>query len=225
MIVKHLYKHRKLFATIIVVTGVTYFVSNLHLGGGVEPEVVHHAYTGLNHIEEADVIDKNVVIKAIHSKSELVGLDTHGLKTYIVSDSFFQNHGSIKDYLGNRTLEIIAQTYFKTGIDLSSIHNEDVVVYGQTLFLKLSKSQMQMISLDIPFDQIQFNTKLGLFRSNFSLEDKQFLYSELRKSVENEIMNNEIIRENTYKNVSDTLRNLLEKIPNCTKVVIQEKIT
>jgi hypothetical protein len=154
----------------------------------------------------------------------LVGLESHAEKIYQFSDSFFEQHGVVKDFFGNRSLEIVANTYFQTGIDLSSIHNEDIVVYGQTLFLKLSKEQIHLISLSIPFNEMQFHSNVGLFRSDFNLEDKQFLYGEIKKTVENEIMNNASIKDETYKNVSETLRNLLEKIPNCTKVVIQERL-
>ncbi|GFN32468.1 DUF4230 domain-containing protein [Paenibacillus xylaniclasticus] len=85
-------------------------------------------------------------------------------------------------------------------------------------------SDTKLISLDIPFDAIEFRSKTEFFRTGLSMEDKQRLYTQFRAIMEQEILNNEQIKENTYDGAIKALTRLLENIPYYDRVVIQPKI-
>ncbi len=222
MIIKHIYRHRKLFVAAVIVAGITYIVSNLHLGGSVNPDEVHHTYAGLSHIKDSQVIDKDMVINSLHKTGKLVGLESTATKIYTYSDSIFEGHNWLKDSIGQRSIELDVTAFFKTGINLSDITDNSVVAYGNSLFVKLPKSEL--ISLDIPFDQIVFKVKTGLIRSELSMEEKQMLYTEIRKIVTNNIMSDETIKTNTYDGVKAALENLLSKVPNCNRIVFSPRL-
>jgi type II secretory pathway pseudopilin PulG len=224
MIFSKLIKWRKLIVCVIVILGVAlYFVANHHTGQ-IDTQQIQHTVNASSYIKDVQTVDRNMVIKVLKSKAELVSNSGIVEKHYTYSDSIFKDHGYIKDLLGQRSLDVLAKGYFKTGIDLSSISSDNIVTYGQTIFVKLPKDQMQLISLDVPFNEMGFVEKSGIFRSQLSLQDKQVLYEQIRNTLQNEIMNNDEIKDKTYNQAAQVLQNLLEKIPNCNKIVIQPKL-
>jgi hypothetical protein len=222
LIIRKIYKHRKIFAAVVVVGVLSYVVTNLYLGNHIDPEQVHHTYTGLNYVKDSQVIDKDLIIKSLSKTQQLVGMEGHATKTYIYTDSIFKEHNWLKDALGQRSLEVTVDAIFKTGINLSDIKDSDLVAYGSTLYFKVPKHVL--ISLDVPFNEIIFKAKNGLIRSDLSLEEKQFLYTEIRKIITNNIMSDETIKNNTYAGVKDALQNLISKVPNVGKIVFSPRM-
>jgi hypothetical protein len=222
MIISKLYKWRKLIICVMVILGVAfYFVSHIHLGNHIDTQQIQHTYTGLSYIKDSGVIDKEMVIKSLSSTQQLVGMEGHVTKTYIYSDSIFKEHGWLKDTLGQRTFEMDVNAVFKMGINLSDIKPEDISVYGHSLFIRVPKQVL--ISMDVPYDQIIFKIKTGLIRSELSESEKQMLYTEARRLLMDNIMGDQTIIDKSYKGVTDALQNLLEKIPNCNRIVFMGK--
>jgi hypothetical protein len=222
MIISKLYRWRKLIICVMVILGVAfYFVSHTHLGNHIDTSQIQHTYTGLSYIKDSGVIDKEMVIKSLSSTQQLVGTEGHVTKTYIYSDSIFKEHGWLRDVIGLRSIEMDVNAFFKMGINLSDITQEDISVYGHTLFIKIPKQIL--ISLDVPYDQIIFKTKTGLMRSQMSESEKQMLYTEARRLLTDNIMGDQTIIDKSVSGVEDALRNLLEKIPNCNRIVFKAK--
>jgi hypothetical protein len=173
----------------------------------------------LSYIKQQEFIDKDMVIQAIHSKAEMVGLEGHVQKTFTYTDSLFESHGWLQDTLGSRTLDMTTNAVFKMGIDLNDIKPEDVQVIGHSLFIKIPKQIL--ISMDVPYDQIIYKVKTGLIRSELSEHEKQLLYTEARKLLTDNVMGNQSIIDKSVNGVEDALRGLLEKVPGCNRIVFK----
>jgi hypothetical protein len=220
MVTRKIIKFGKYIFVIIFILGVAaYIYSYFHGSPGIDISGKTQTVSGLSYIKDSGVVNKDLVIKSLHNVQELVGLEGHAEKSYIYTDSLFHKSGWLKDQIGRRTIQFNLETFFKTGIDLSSIAAEDVKVIGNTLVIQLPKHIL--VSLDIPYDHIVFKTQTGLFRSNLSDTEKQALYTEIRKLVTSDIMTDSSIKEKTQIGIEDALRSLLEKVPNVNRVMFK----
>jgi hypothetical protein len=220
MIVGKIYKYRKLIICVMFILGVAfYYIAHQT---GVQP--IDHSQSNIysnigSYIKDQGVIDKEMVIKALKTKAELVGLSGHITKSYTYHDSLFQGGGWLKDAIGQRVLEMDTNAFFKMGINLQDISQDDISVYGNTLFIKIPKQIL--ISLDIPYDQIVFKAKTGILRGSMSEADKQMIYTEIRRLVTDNILNDDSIINKSSDGVKTALQALLEKIPNCGRIVFK----
>ena len=226
MISKIVYKYKKLVICVLIILGVAfYFKANALFGNHIDHNVIQHTATGMRYIQSQDVIDQAAVVKALNKSHELVGLKGEMIKSYTYKDSLFKNHGWLKDWIGQRSLEITSQVHFKTGINLQEIVKSDgVKVIGNTIHIKLSDEAYRLISVDMPFNELGFQQSNGVMRGSLTMEQKQQLYGEMRRIVENNIMNDETIKANTYAGVSESLKALLGKIDNVKQVVISPRM-
>jgi hypothetical protein len=225
MIAYKLYKHRgKILSLIVVMGAALYVTTQLHLGNGNPVEIQHLQNLPIgSYIQDQHLIDKETIIRTLQKKSEIVGLDEHFSRHITYTDSVFKETGWLKDAIGRRTLDITAEVFFKTGIDISELVKDDNIrVFGSTLHIKMPHETL--ISLNIPFDKMTFKETSGWIRSPLSLEEKQMLYTEIRKVVESNIMSDETIKNNTYEGVKSSLQLLLGKIKNVDQIIFSPRI-
>lgn len=214
-------KYRKLIICVIVgvmIAGLIFV--RLHTGSGTITTVPIPKEIGYAWIKHAEVIDQNLVIKSLNKVQQIVGFEGHVEKVYTYSDSMFKNHGWLKDIVGQRSLTMDAHGYFKLGIDIS-FTQDDIKAYGNTLFVKLPKEVL--ISMDVPFDQIIYKSKTGLIRNELSIPEKQYLYSEVRRIITDNIMNDRNIQEKALNGTKDAIKSLLENVPNCNRIIFTTK--
>jgi hypothetical protein len=207
---------------VVIVLGVVIYVKSLFVTGqGIDISHKTATYTGLSYIKDSGVVNKELVFKSLSNVHQLVGLEGHAEKTYTYTDSLFHGSGWLKDHLGRRTIQFDLDVFFKTGIDLSNVTQDDVKVIGNSLFIKIPKHML--ISLDVPYDQIIFKKQTGLLRDGLSESEQQNLYSEIRRLITKDILTDSSIEQQTRTGIEDALRSLLEKIPNVNRVVFQVK--
>lgn len=211
----------KLFKIIILIMvglGIALYFS-LNAGEKIDYSNKADTYTGLTYIKDAGVIDKKLVVKSFSKSHQLVSIEGYAEKSYTYTDSLFNKGGWLKDKLGRRVLGIDANVYFKTGINLGEIKDGDIQVYDNTLIINTPKPVL--ISLDIPYDEMAFKSKTGLFRGKLNDTEKQSLYTEMRKLITNDIMEDKDVRTKTINEVQEAIRILMEKVPNVDQIVFR----
>lgn len=172
-------------------------------------------------IVRQEIIDKKLVIKVLTNVGQVVGLEGDVQKTYSYSDSWFKSHKKIFDWIGGCTYTMDADARFKMGINLQDITNEDITISGKNLLIFLPKPVL--VSLELPYDKIKVKDEVGFFRIPLAEKEKQFIYGEVYKSIQSEILNNKDISSKASKGVQEAMRGFLDKLPNVDKVIFVSK--
>ena len=222
MITSKVFKYKKLIFCIMLIMGFVIGGTYLYLSHKTGLDYSNSVRTELpisTLIKDSGVIDKNLVIKSLTGTQQLVGMEGHAEKSYTYYDSLFKGHNWLENVVGQRSIEMDTNSFFKMGVNLSDIKSEEIQVYGNSLFIKLPKQIL--ISLDIPFDQIVFKTNTGILRSGLTDVDKQTIYTEIRRLTTENIMSDNVVISKSTIGVQDALRSLLEKIPNLNRIVFK----
>lgn len=101
---------------------------------------------------------------------------------YTVSKVVKANDNGTWFKVGSRKILISVQAYLKAGIDLKQVKDEDVLIEGKNITIKLPHAKL--ISLNIPPEEIKEEVEeTGFFRDGFKNNEKQDLLAQAEQNI------------------------------------------
>jgi Protein of unknown function (DUF4230) len=160
--------------------------------------------------DEHYIISEKMVMGKLQSKAQLVSMEQSISKTYTDVDDGFT---------GTRETELSMEATYKLGLETKDIEVKHIDSENGIIYLKLPKPTM--ISLEIPYDQVEFEKESGWLRLAMDEDEEKKFYKAAVKNVENEILNNsEIIKQAKLHN-KDVVEDILSMIPTVKSVVFE----
>lgn len=147
------------------------------------------------------IITQDTILSNLKIKSKIVSLeqDLHKKETMVDTTMF-----------GERNTEIIANGSFKMGMDTKDVKIVRFDSSNLSVTLKLPKPTL--ISLDIPFDKVDFDKTKGFARLSMNEEEEKKFYKSTKKIIEKELMNDKNLLEQAdlynQKVVEDLVKSL-----------------
>lgn len=155
-----------------------------------------------------NIIDKQLIIKELKEKMQIVGLESDIKKEFGYTDN---------KWYGDRTYKMNLHGTFKMGINIDEIKPEDIEIVNNNDII-ITLPNIILVSLEVPYDSIKINKDVGLFRSDFSESDRQLIYKEAYKSIKEEILNDMNIKNNATISTQNSIKRLLNLIPNVNNI-------
>ena len=186
-------------------------VASLALAGGIYINAsLPHAGGEVIPIEktQAHYVDKQAVINALSTKSEIVGLTGKLAKT-------IEYHHD--KWYGDKTYKLAATGTFKLGVSTSDI---SVTTHGNTVTVKFP--QPKIISVDIPFDKARVSKDVGILRKDISEGELQAMYGKARTGAIDDIKRNRQAFERADASVERTIEALVGQVDGVKDVVFDE---
>jgi hypothetical protein len=156
------------------------------------------------------IISEDYILSKLRAKSQIVSME----QTLHKTDTFVDDN-----ILGERHTELSLKGKYKFGLNTKDIEIQHIDSNNGIIYIKLGKPTL--ISLDIPYDQIQFDKKQGYFRLAMSEEEEKKFYKAVRANIEHELVKNkELLKVADLMN-RDVVEELLKLIPEVKSVVFQ----
>ncbi|MDT0160426.1 DUF4230 domain-containing protein [Bacillus sp. AG4(2022)] len=156
------------------------------------------------------IINEQMILSKLQSKSEIVSMQQSIDQTYTdVDDNLF----------GKRHTEIHIKGSFKMGLETSSIKINYIDNETGIIYIKLGKPKL--VSLEIPYDQIQFDKSQGFFRLSMSEKEEKQFYKAVEKNVRDELMSNKEVLKQAELFNQEHVRELLSMLPMIKSVVFE----
>jgi hypothetical protein len=156
------------------------------------------------------IISEKMVMGKLKSKSQIVSMQQEISKTYTDSDN---------SWLGQRDTKLSVEGTYKLGLNTKDIDIRHIDQENGIVYIKLGKPIM--VSLEIPYNEIEFDKAQGFFRLSMNEDEKQNFYKLVKKDIENKLMSNkEVLKQADLFN-QDVVRGLLLSIPSVKSVVFE----
>ncbi|MFZ7945690.1 DUF4230 domain-containing protein [Neobacillus sp. 19] len=159
-------------------------------------------------IEAPHYVDKQAVINALSTKSEIVGLTGKVAKTIEYKDA---------KWYGDKTYKLAATGTFKLGVDTSDII---VTTHGNTVTVKFP--QPKIISVSLPFDKAKLSKDIGLLRKNISEGELQAMYGKARTGAIDDIKRDRQAFDKASESVERTIEALIKPVENVKNIEFVE---
>jgi hypothetical protein len=154
------------------------------------------------------IISEEAVMSKLKAKSQIVSLQQELTKT----DTFVDD-----SLLGQRKTELNVKGKYIFGLNTKDIEIQHIDNNTGTVYIKLGTPVL--ISLDIPFDQIQFDKTQGWFRLSMSDEEEKKFYKAVVKNIETELMKDKEVLKTADLMNKNVVENILKIIPDIKNVV------
>jgi hypothetical protein len=159
-------------------------------------------------VNEAHYVDKQAVINALSTKSEIVGLTGKVAKTIEYKDD---------QWYGDKTYKLAATGTFKLGVSTADII---VTTKGNTVNVKFP--QPKIISVDLPFDKAKVSKDVGVFRSDLNEAQLQAMYGKARTGAVEDIKRNRQAFEKAEASVERTIEALIRPVDGVKNIEFME---
>jgi hypothetical protein len=156
------------------------------------------------------IINEEMILSKLQSKSEIVSIQQNIDQAYTDID---------KGWSGDRHTEIHIKGSFKMGLETSSIKINYIDNETGTVYLSLGKPVL--VSMEIPFDDIQFDKSQGFFRMAMNEQEEKQFYKAVEKNVRDELMSNEEVLKQAELFNQEHVRELLSMLPMIKSVVFE----
>lgn len=179
--------------------------------GVMQPEqpiqiVKQHKQTADEHF----IISETMIYGKLQSKAQLVSMEQEISKTYTdVDDGLTGDRHTTLSVEGKYIMGLETRD-----IEVRHIDNENGIVY-----IKLGEPTL--ISLELPYDQIEFDKSQGFFRLAMDEDEEKKFYKAAVKNVENEILKNKETMKQADLHNKDVVEDILSMIPNVKSVVFE----
>jgi hypothetical protein len=154
------------------------------------------------------IISEEIVMNKLKSKSQIVSMEQTLQKT----DTFIDD-----SILGQRHTELSVKGKYIFGLNTKDIQIQHIDNNTGTVYLKLGKPVL--ISLDIPFDKIQFDKTQGFFRLAMDEKEEKKFYKAVVKNIQTELMKDKEVLKTANLMNQDVVENILKMIPDIKNVV------
>jgi hypothetical protein len=156
------------------------------------------------------IISEEMIMSKLKSKSQIVSLeqDLHKKDTH-VDDGL----------LGERHTELTVNGTYKMGLNTKDIEIKHIDSQNGIVYIKLGKPVL--ISLDIPYDQVEFDKKQGFFRLAMDEKEQKNFYKSVDKNIERELIKDKEIMKVADSMNRDVIVDLLNGLPEIKNVVFE----
>ncbi|WP_025909307.1 DUF4230 domain-containing protein [Priestia flexa] len=121
-----------------------------------------------------------------------------------------------KGFLGERVTELKLHGTYMMGLHTKEIKILHIDNEQGILYLKLGEPKL--ISLDIPFDQLEFDKTQGFMRLALDEEEQKNFYKASKKRIEKELLGNEEIMQKANMYNQKAIEKLFSDIPNIKEI-------
>jgi hypothetical protein len=159
----------------------------------------HETVTPVQSAEQTAVyVDKQAVINALSTKSQIVGLTGKVSKTITLkADKWY----------GDKTYELAATGTFKLGVDTG-----DIIITTQGNTVKVRYPQPKIISVDIPFDKAELSKDVSWTRKDINETELQAMFGKTRTGAVEDIKRDRQAFEQASDSVERTIEALIESV-------------
>jgi hypothetical protein len=171
---------------------------------------IYQAHEQISNAESEYIISKEAIMSKLKAKSQIVSLEQQLNKTDTIVDS---------NWLGERQTELTIKGSYKMGLETKDIHINHIDTSTGIVYIKLPAPIL--ISLTLPYDQIEFDKTQGFFRLAMDDSEEKKFYKAVHKNIEQELMSNkEVIKlADTYNR--DAVEDILRLIPNVKAIIFE----
>lgn len=128
-------------------------------------------------IKESEyIISEDVILSNLQMKSEIVSFEQKINKTEWLID---------KKMTGKRKTQINVSGSYKMGLNTEDILVSHIDSDNRIVYINLPEPIL--ISLELPFEQIEFNKVKGFFRRSMKKDEEKRFFSLLKKEIINEL--------------------------------------
>jgi hypothetical protein len=156
------------------------------------------------------IISEEAIMSKLKAKSQVVSME----RTINKKDTFVDDN-----LLGERKTELTVKGTYKFGLNTNDIQVQHIDNQNGIVYIKLGKPVL--ISLDIPYDQIQFDKTQGFFRLAMDEKEEKQFYKAVHKNIESELSKDKEILKTADLMNKDVVENILKLIPNIKNIVFQ----
>ena len=179
---------------------------------------IYHNYKEGKNEEPVRIIEKSEEVKQsaagyIITEEMILGKLTEELEEVSLKGKLDDNENKyikVEDnWLGERHTQLNYSGTYKMGLDKNNIEVKHIDQSTGTVYLKLPKPIL--ISLTLPYDQIDFEKTKGFLRLAMNEDEKKQYYKSVEKDIKHQLMNNkELIRQVDLLNKAHTMETLKE---------------
>jgi hypothetical protein len=152
-------------------------------------------------------INEKTILNKLQSKATLISLEGDVSKTYGQTDDMFNTGWNWVDKLGNKQYIIKAKGKFTMGMDLSQISQNDILVAGSTVIIKLPEVTLQ--TLELPYEKMTIHNEDGLLRKEFKEKEIKAIHKEMTSLIKKDIKADKDIYLKSSYNAREVIRELL----------------
>jgi hypothetical protein len=156
------------------------------------------------------IISEEMIMSKLKSKSQIVSMEQTLRKT----DTFVDD-----SLLGERKTELTVNGTYKMGLNTKDIEIRHIDSQNGIVYIKLGKPVL--ISLDIPYDQVEFDKKQGFFRLAIDEKEQKNFYKSVDKNIERELINDKELLKVADSMNRDVIMDLLNGLPEIKNVVFE----
>ncbi|MGD7046977.1 DUF4230 domain-containing protein [Rossellomorea marisflavi] len=160
--------------------------------------------------EDHYIVTKELIVNKLTSKSQLVSMEQDFVKSYTDVD---------KSIWGDRHTELTLKGKYMLGLETKDIEVKHVDNEQGIVYLKLGKPSL--ISLEIPYDQVEFDKTKGWLRLAANEDEEAKFYKSVVKDVKKRILaDDEIVKQAKIHN-KEVVEGLLKMIPDVKSIVFE----
>ena len=193
-----LWTFRKYLIKALLIVAALFIAISLYTNKGQskEVEVIEHK----SEISKAEnIIDEDMILGKLKAKSQIVSLE----------QSFTKKSSSVDDaWYGDRHTEMKLKGEYKLGLNTKDIEVRHIDSANKIVYIMLPDPVL--ISLELPFDDIEFDKTQGFLRLALDEDEQKQFYKSVEKEILKEIKADEDIHMQADLNNQEVVRGLLE---------------
>jgi hypothetical protein len=156
------------------------------------------------------IISEDLILSKLKSKSQIVSLQ----QTLHKKDTFVDDN-----LLGERKTELTVNGTYKMGLNTKDIEIRHIDSENGIIYIKLGSPVL--ISLDIPYDKVEFDKTQGWLRLAMDEEEQKNFYKSVDKNIEKELINDKELLKVADSMNRDVIMDLLNGLPEIKNVVFE----
>ena len=157
---------------------------------------------------EYTIVTKEMVLGKLKSLGQIVSMQQEFTDDYIdIDDGLF----------GERQTQLRLAGTYKMGLEIKDI--EVVYIEGKTIHIELPETKL--ISLEIPYDQVDFDKVKGKLRRSMSEDEKKQFYKVAEKNIRKEISGDKGVRNQANLHNRQVIEDLLKELNGVKYVVFR----
>lgn len=156
------------------------------------------------------LINEQLVIDKLHSESKLVVTEGNIHKKYGKQTSIFNTQNEWLYSLGAKKYEVTMNGKYQMGIDLEKIKENDILVSGDRIYIRLPT--IELISLTLPYEEMYIENEHGILVNSYSNKQIKNIHRSARKQIISDLSRNNMLNERTLMNTHMVLTDLIQTI-------------
>lgn len=157
---------------------------------------------------KSTIVTKEMVLGKLKSLGQIVSMQQEFNDEYIdIDDGLF----------GERQTQLTLAGTYKMGMEIKDI--EVVYIEGETIHIELPETKL--ISLEIPYDQVDFDKVKGKLRRSMNEDEKKQFYQVAENNIRKEISKDKEIQNQAELHNKQVIEELLKELNGVKYVVFR----